>query len=199
VTGARFARILIIAALFTFTPYGSAHAENHATQTVSHVFVAVDGNGKLRHGLKVIERSPGKCWINSIVTNRPDAWRCMSAHWILDPCFMMTYTGHYVACILSPFSSSVRLLRLTAPLPQVNASQAGTGAPWAIRLRSGAQCVMAAGATTVVAGMRANYFCNNSNAILFGLPNTQGQVWRIFSGTRANSDLVEVNIAEAIY
>ena len=187
----------IALAAFALFPQSCVRAEPAAT--VSHIFVAADGDGHLRRGLHVVEHATGSCWINSIVTTRPDAWRCASKHLIYDPCFALSYSSGQVACVLSPFSPSVTILRLTAALPRVDSGQAGSGIPWALRLSNGDQCVFVAGASSVVAGMRANYFCKKSGP-LFGSPDTKSPVWRIFSAeARSAEHLTQVGIAEAVY
>jgi hypothetical protein len=193
------ARAFLALSLAVLALLPQTHVRAEPAATVSHVFVAVDGDGHVRSGLHVVERATGSCWINSIVTTRPDAWRCASKHFILDPCFALSYSSGQVACVNSPFSPSVTILRLSAALPRVDAGQAGSGLPWALRLSSGDQCVFVAGASSVVAGMRANYFCKKSGP-LFGSPDTKSPVWRIFSAeARSAEHLTQVSIAEAVY
>ncbi len=195
--GVSRALVVLALAALALAPQTSVGAEPAAT--VSHVFVAADGDGHLRSGLHVVERATGSCWINSIVTTRPDAWRCASKHLLYDPCFALSYSRGQVACVLSPFSPSVTIIRLTAALPRVDSGQAGSGIPWALRLTNGDQCVFVAGASSVVAGMRANYFCKKSGP-LFGSPDTKSPVWHIFSAEgRSTEHLTQVSIAEAVY
>lgn len=192
-------RTLCAIALAVLAVVPPAHVRAEPAATVSRVFVAVDADGRLRSGLRVADRDAGKCWINSIVTTRPDAWRCASKRFIYDPCFALAYNTGQVACVISPFEPTVTVLRLTVALPRADSGQAGSGLPWALRLTNGDRCVFVAGATTVVAGMRANYFCKNSGT-LFGAPDTKSPVWRIFSAkARSVEHLTQVSVAEAVY
>jgi hypothetical protein len=192
---ARAAGVLSLTVLALF-PQTYLRAEGSAT--VAHVFVAADAAGNLRRGLPVVERATGYCWVNSLVTTRPDAWRCASKRYLYDPCFALAYSSGQVACVNSPFSPRVTILRLSKVLPREDSGQAGSGLPWALRLTNGEQCVAVSGASAVVAGMRANYFCNKS--ALFGSPDTKSPVWRIFSAkARTTEPLTQVSIAEAVY
>ncbi len=199
--GARVIAAVLVAVLLAALGYAraGASARLRTVGTTRRTVIVVGPDGRLTPGLTIASRVRGKCWTSSIVTTRPDAWRCMTSNLIYDPCFSVPSGGGAVACLASPFSTKVTVIVLTVGLPPSDAGSVGSGPPWALRLVRGDQCVMAAGATSVLGGMRANYFCN-TGAILFGAPDTSRPTWRIFVKARGSSEHLDpVPIAAAFY
>ena len=171
------------------------------------VLVSPWSNGILRHDLTVSEKATGSCWSRSLVTDRPNAWRCMAGNDIYDPCFSESASSKTVACMKGPFSKDVALMRVTKPLPQTRDPVDTTselrglrlrGEPWGLRLSDGETCVFVTGATDVVAGMRLNYACTNGWGI--GLPNRSTAIWEVsYIVSLQNRTLHKKNIATAVF
>ncbi len=92
----------------------------------------------------VVAAKTGYCWTGSLASNRSDAYRCMSANDIYDPCFVDE--GRTVLCPSDIPPRRGVLLRLTKPLPQGNKQLPGPAGPWAIQLRNGLHCGVVTGA-----------------------------------------------------
>jgi hypothetical protein len=153
----------------------------------------------LRHSLSVTETTRGACWIASLSSGRPDAWRCMAGNEIHDPCFSGSPNADTVACVSGPFSHEVVLMRLTKPLPPPNGESNMARPPWALKLANGATCGFVNGATGTVAGMRLNYSCSNK-AWVIGEPERSSGVWRVFYiSSPDDSDTQQMGVAEAIF
>src|SRR5438045_3515319 len=92
-----------------------ALAAGGVTNTKVVVYSPFTINGTLAKGVKVIRTVSGSCWEGSIVSERSDAWRCMSGNEIFDPC----YSGNtkWVACLRSALGDRVVRFVLTKPLP----------------------------------------------------------------------------------
>jgi hypothetical protein len=108
---------------------------------------------------------------SSAALDRPDAWDCMGADGqIYDPCFENPFLAPdqpaVVACVDSPFTTDVVVLRVTEPLVRekeapdagMNMAQAAGVAidpwdlPWAVELANGDQCTLLGGTLSVQAG-----------------------------------------------
>jgi hypothetical protein len=139
------------------------------------------GENALRPTLRLAVAHDGDCWTGSFVVHR--AYRCISGNQIRDPCFSdaaSTSDDPTVLCVYSPFERIAVRLHVTGSMSRAHSAKPG-GLPWALRLYSGRRCVFIQGATTVVRGGRANYFCGG-NVILFGSPNRSRRLWRIWQG-----------------
>ena len=136
-------------------------------------------DGSLRKGLVAMPRYRGDCWTGSFAVHR--AYRCLTGHFIYDPCFADPRRDDAVVCVRDPFSRGVVRLRVSGNLQ--NSYSARIGTTWALRLFSGHRCSLAAGGATNVdvAGRRLNYFCRGSNLVLWGNPIRRGPTWRIRS------------------
>ena len=145
---------------------GWAQGEGEPTATRVQLFVPFGPDG-LAPGLQVSDRSTfqgnpavagGSCQVGSILTTRPDAWRCGTA----DPCFVDP--GRHepaLACATAPWAGRVVLLTVPAPLPEAeqNRFNPATRPPWARELANGTRCVRTGGTATIVEGVGYPYSC----------------------------------------
>lgn len=116
----------------------------------------------------------GYCWVESLASSQPDAWRCMVGNRIYDPCFTIPGETGSVACGASPTGDqSAFRLKLTQPLPQRKAP--AIDRPWVLDLADGVTCAFLTGASTGAGGERANYGCTDGWYILGDAK--AGQVW----------------------
>ena len=152
-------------------------------------------------GSKIVFTSTGNCQ-GSDVDQRPDAYRCFLDHNepnggnIADPCF----SGPGFDYLLCPSDAAGKtLVRVNAAVTPVNTGSFNPAAvdPWQIELTDGQDCVLESGATTTVAGMRANYSCDNGGW-LYGSADRAGTVWTIFYAAPNSTSLTQVEIARAI-
>ena len=160
------------------------------------LFAPFDPTG-LRANLKVTASVHGTCWIESLASSRPDAWRCMvgKGNSIYDPCFSNEDRTR-VACSEGLFSNRVLVIVLNKALARREGSSERD--PWALRLSNGARCMFVTGATDVIAGMRLNYACNTGGWVL-GDPNRSKEPWRVYYAPDIQkSDYVETSVLEAM-
>lgn len=138
----------------------------------------------------------GYCWTGSIAADRSDAWRCLSGHWIYDPCFSSSAAPGIVLCPNMQVTSDVEI-RLTRPLPSAQRDTATASIhsiPWLIELDVPSSqapgrvfCEFATGASSVVKtavpnDVRLNYYCSGgsySTMGLWGLPRRTSGQWTI--------------------
>ena len=68
-----------------------------------------------------IRSQKGFCWTRSLAVARDDAWRCMVASRIFDPCFTIpSQDQNTLLCDIDPVENRIGfLLKLTEPLPEV--------------------------------------------------------------------------------
>jgi hypothetical protein len=154
---------------------------------------------------------PSPCQSGSISTQRPDAWRCVTA----DPCFSPTpYSATQVACSNSPWSNEVVLLQLSRPLPgpqecsmmprdcppdDVNLNSP----PWALELANGAQCTKFTGTISSLGGLGLVYGCNDGGSV--GIANemmpfdTSDPLWHAFYLPMGGTAFEQVAITVAWY
>lgn len=161
---------------------GGAARAGAAMRTRASVFHAFTSAGKpAGHVARTLR---GSCWTGSLAADRADAWRCMAGNEILDPCFSSPRARGRVLCpATGPWSSSLVELKLTKRLPgqYANRRRPSTfGLPWALRTTLGWRCELATGATTVVHGLRLNYFCTGTKQGLWGSPLRASEPWRIY-------------------
>ena len=185
-----YVRLLLLVAFLMLIP-----ASLRAAETTRVVLFAPFSPMGLRGNLKVTGTVHGSCWVESLASSRPDAWRCMVGNSIHDPCFSNEDRSR-VACSEDPFSNNVLLIVLNKALPRRDDSP--EPAPWALRLSNGARCVLATGATDVIAGMRLNYACSTGGWVL-GDPHRSSQPWRVFYAPDIQkSDYVQTSVLQAI-
>jgi hypothetical protein len=102
------------------------------------------------------------CWTESIVVNRPGAWRCMHKNMIYDPCFEVAGRSNQVVCGANPVKHENGFaLVLTQPLPS-RPSFNMAPQPWLIELADGAVCEATTGTMAVIGGEPVRYPCSAS-------------------------------------
>ncbi len=165
---------------------GAGFAQSSPTQV--RLFVPSAGSDEVV-GLTVSAERPGACFARSLASpERPDAYRCSSDDRVLDPCFRDPVGGDdRLVCASGPHATEVMVLTLGEPLPPGLAAHAydldlRVGRPWVLELEDGRQCGALTGATTLVAGMRVDYGCDDG-AWLVGPIDRSQPTWRIFVGS----------------
>jgi hypothetical protein len=90
----------------------------------------------------------------------------------------------FILCPLAPWRNTGIKLLLTRPLPSALANHGGLSLraqPWALELYNGRTCVLAGGASSLVDGIRLNYFCTNGGSTgLWGFPDRKTEPWTIY-------------------
>ena len=156
----------------------AALAGTHTTATVYSAFSY--------HGVVVpsVQTMSGSCFTSSAVTERDDAWRCLVANTIYDPCFSSEFAFGVVVCPI-PWNNTGIEIQLATPLPKASGHVAPSRKlqPWAIQTDSGADCVLASVAgPRPIHGRHLNYFCGAKSKLgLWGFPDRTAQPWTIFS------------------
>jgi hypothetical protein len=158
----------------------------------------------LAGGIRVAATVRGSCWVGSLASPRPDAYRCMVHNEIFDPCFADRYAsqGYGVVACPDPGPARVVIMELTQPLPRSWPS-ATPAWPWLITLASGPRCVDLTGATAYTKGIgRLNYACGTGSRaygapFLWGDPR-RGRTWTILYQRALGEPLTRVPIA-AVY
>ncbi len=175
-------RTIFVAALFLCVAV-AAFAVAPAAPSTKVVMFAPFGSGGLHAGYKVTSKVHGACWTGSIASQRPDAWRCMVANSIYDPCFSNAALST-AACSNDPFSKSIVLIALDKPIPT---HERNTGKPsaWALLLSNGARCFLATGATGEVGGLRLNYECSTNGWVL-GTPDPSKRPWQVLYSAKTD-------------
>jgi hypothetical protein len=101
----------------------------------------------------------GECWTNSIASNRPDAWRCMTGNTIHDPCFT-TNNQNYLVCDANPITKNPGIiLQLKKPLPKSDLVQTMQMVPWIMQLEDGNICQPFTGTKVTTDAGVVNYSC----------------------------------------
>ena len=130
----------------------------------------------------------GSCAGGSLATPRVNAWRCVGANQIYDPCFSTGPHAKTVNCPKSPWLRAfVTQIRLAKPLPAVRSGGDPKRAlPWAIKLFNGAVCTKFLGTRGVIAHKRATYGCTDRRTTLLNGPARARSLWTIAAavGTR---------------
>src|SRR5580658_2604491 len=95
----------VLAAFCALTITLAIPAPAMVTQTTVVIFNPWSSSG-LRSGFIVLEKVDGSCWIHSLASDRPDAWRCMTdgGAGLYDPCFRGSLHKDTLACADGPFS-----------------------------------------------------------------------------------------------
>lgn len=129
--------------------------------------------------LSVVQEIEGHCWTGSLMTVRPDAWRCMEGDLIHDPCFSESDTDASVICPLRPPGHMTGAkMNLTEPLPVSYGHQdEDPSSVWFLELADGTTCILTTGATAVIGGERVNYTCSDGWWVV-GLPEVD-TVWTV--------------------
>lgn len=193
----------------TVQPGASSQSTTGATttaaapsQTAIHIYAPYSAEGKLV--VPVSKTSAGSCFTGSIISQRPDAWRCMEGNELQDPCFAAALNSHSVACPEDgPWTGKVIVITLPGRLPSSGANILRDNNPnkspltdpaWAIELVGGAHCIFLAGTSSIVAGLRENYNCT-SGLSLYGNESRSSEPWTIFGRHGSTGQLTTETIA----
>lgn len=103
------------------------------------------------------------CWSRSISVDRTDALRCVSDNIIHDPCFSFPNQRNVVTCPESPFGEELYFKVTYDEGFDANEKEyrEKPDSPWFLILSDGSNCRFITGASTGVAGMRADYSCDS--------------------------------------
>ena len=170
-------RSLVVIAVTAAAAVPAAASTTGSTHTIATVYEAFSYHGVVIPHATVAD---GYCWESSNVTRRVDAWRCFVGNTIFDPCFSSEFANNVVCP--KPWNDTAVEINLTKPLPKASnrASPSLQLQPWAIQTASGANCVFASGASSLVGGKRLNYVCS-AKLGLWGYPNRKSRTWTILS------------------
>jgi len=107
--------------------------------------------------MHVTQTISGMCWESSIASARRDAFRCIIANIIHDPCFALD--AQDVACPVDVVRDRGIVVRIAStPSTRANVGAPGATAPWTFILASGSLCALGTG--TVISDFP--YFCRGS-------------------------------------
>jgi hypothetical protein len=149
-------------------------------RTRTHIYEAFTSAGTPALHVKSTVR--GSCNGGSAATSRADAWRCFAGNFVYDPCFSSSAAKGIVLCPAGAWSSTGIEIKLTGRLVFGNKGKPSTsGVPWAVETTSGAKCEIATGATSVIGGRRANYYCQKSKSWLWGNPSRKAEPWTLYT------------------
>lgn len=190
------------------TPAAATPIPEAPTETVIHLMLPLGQTG-LHTSLSVLERVAGTCDMPSIADpGRPDARRCVvEGGGVLDPCFQSPFAAPAdltspLACMRDPFTSDVSLLTLLQKfdpsLIEPDLLPIEESNPWAVVLANGVTCSAMTGATYGLAGMRANYSCDDGG-VLIGDPLVADPQWHVHYLERGALATTFIAVAEAWY
>jgi hypothetical protein len=169
-------------------------------------------SGNTLSNVPVAHTFVGYCWERSIVTNRSDAYRCVSpAHQlVLDPCFanpfLISSNATRVVCPY-PSPDSITLLQLTRKLPNLSSpiykppyKPTAPSSVWFLVLSDGKNCIAGGATVNVIGGELQNYYdCPGNGFLLYGYPQHTSSVWTILEQKNGSSSITAVPIAKAYY
>lgn len=172
---------LTLAAAMILLAAGATAALAATTTTRTVLYQAFTASGQPT--IHVTSTARGSCNGGSAAIDRDDAWRCFSGNFVYDPCFSSAHAKGIVLCPSGPGATSGIEIKLTAKLTGADHGKPSTsGTPWGVQTTSGLKCEIDTGATTVLDGRRANYFCAKSKkTILWGSPIRKSEPWTIYA------------------
>lgn len=139
--------------------------------------------GEQKPSYEITMQLRGSCLSQSAIIVREDAWRCVSAGKILEPCFSQSQDTRSLLCFEHPRYLKAILLKLDAPLPMpplVSLDMSSTY-PWEIELESGERCESVKGLAPID-GQAVNYRCEDGSFLLAHVQRCK-QPWRILHKT----------------
>jgi hypothetical protein len=168
--------VLVVAllAVLSFAAVSSASEQ----PTAIHYYAAFKA-GRLAPGVTVSSTVRGYCWSESVLETRRYAWRCLSGHFIYDPCFSAIPRGRVVACPEHPWSTRVYLMRLTRPLPRWHHYGRTRFTPWGIWTTTDKRCFLLSHWQDKVARKPHSYNCVGGG-VLAGFADRRGPIWTIY-------------------
>jgi hypothetical protein len=172
--------VLVLAAAAGVAVAGVAVAGATATRTREVIYQAFTASGA--PAIHVERTVKGSCNGGSSAADRDDAWRCFAGNFVYDPCFSSAKDTGIVLCPDGAGATTGIEIKLTAKLTLPNKRKPSTSVlPWAVETTSGAKCVLASGASSVLDGKRANYFCSKTKDALWGGPSRTTEPWTIYA------------------
>lgn len=175
---ARKARVAVVAGLLLAIlapPAVSAPTEQRR-------FEAFDADGD--PAVPVRKRQGADTCTSSFVNSQSTALRCFAGSSIRDPCFIDPNDPDRAVCTPAPWArSSVGLSGIEDAVEDDRRTPVRRG-PWAIELRSGAECSFLSGATAARGNRRLNYACDDDR-FLWGIPRRSRPVWTILRSRTA--------------
>ena len=134
--------------------------------------------GEIKPSIRITERRDGECDVGGI-GGRSDAWRCVTGHFIYDPCFESPIADIAVCPRLQQRGDL--LLRD----PDFNREYQSTnqrGRVWAVRVRGKGWCVASTGARSEVRGRVPLFFCNGGESAVWGQMDRRKPTWLALVG-----------------
>lgn len=196
------------------------HPGNSPVQTQIKIFAPWNSGGMLQPDVHIRSQNTFpklSCQAGSLVTQRPDAWRCGTD----DPCFAPPSPAFAsphptLACAPSgPWSGSVQLLSVGSPLrsasdcrkpPTCRGPIDLTRPPWAVEMANGVRCLQSGGTPAIVAGLGMIYHCTGRDGSPAGYAgpasarfDPSAPVWRLFYQAQGSSTLEAVDVLVAWY
>lgn len=144
----------------------------------------------------IADKKSGECWQQSQLIKREDAWRCIAAGKVYDPCFVQPFGSHLeAACPASPWSSSAVQVSVATALDnkQHQALDMSRTFPWAIELTTGDKC-HAIDSNEQYDGLAVHYRCDGNKELIGDLQRCSS-VWKVLQ--HAATGIKTVTIAKA--
>ncbi|QQG47320.1 MAG: hypothetical protein HY044_04310 [Candidatus Woesebacteria bacterium] len=137
----------------------------------------------------------GSCWVNSLASSNPKAWRCTVDHGIYDPCFDIE--GIVVVCGVKPGSENKDsfIINLTKPLP--TNEQNNDWHPWIMELSNGLRCTKITWAADSLDGEYYFYICDKDEAVVLGNIDTSNPLWEVKVGYRGTTKTDQYDVIKA--
>jgi hypothetical protein len=161
--------------------------------------------------VKVARTLTGHCWERSVVTNRPDAYRCVEPlkggrGSLFDPCIASPYQlPAHATRVVCPYPSPnfVTVIRLTRPLTHLLHFPRKALPPttiWYLVLANGQKCEAAGGTVArIISHFKLYYYCPGNRFSIYNYPNRKGKTWTIFGQQSDSPNITTVAIARAYY
>lgn len=128
----------------------------------------------------------------SLISERPDAYRCFSGDLVRDPCFA---SAQGAVCPAAPWARQAVLLQIEGDPAHVDQLIA-QGLPWGIELADGQRCMLLGGATDLFDDLRANYGCDRGT--VYGEPS-EDFAWTVSYRPDGADRLTTVAVTRAWY
>jgi hypothetical protein len=148
-----------------------------------------------------------QCWIHSLATPRPDAFRCqLPSHIIGDPCFASYWDTKVIVCpattwkmrditykLSESLPGNVRKELLTPIDPSITSRSSYI---WAVKLVNGVTCFRLTGAGGGIENNPTGFICSNQ-AQTIGPIDTANGLWHVAYFSSRSSSGIEIGIAKA--
>lgn len=210
--------VIVLAALAGGARAHGIRAQEAGSGTQIKIFVPWNTDGTLNSTVTVSSQEildpPGGCQAGAISTQRPDAWRCVTA----DPCFAPPLAAAdadqtTLACARAPWTDSVTLLTISGPLRSGEDCQTAPRCrqplnldanPWAVELANGVRCTLMTGTISSLGGVGLVYGCEDASGMPAGDAGTARQgldrsqpTWQVFYRAPGSGVLEQVGVAVA--